>query len=138
MASLNFQSLSFLKFSHAEVNQKLRWEHSKEFEYKGKMYDVFKSKNDKDSVFYWCWLDKEETKLNTQLKSVLTSLYQTDIPLNVNSNFLIEFYKISYLSCNFGFSIKSSYYYKLTSNWNYNKNYKLVLTKEKFNPPNLV
>ncbi|MBK9591208.1 MAG: hypothetical protein IPO32_06800 [Crocinitomicaceae bacterium] len=38
-----------------EEEQQLRWEHSKEFEYKGEMYDVVESKSENGKITYWCW-----------------------------------------------------------------------------------
>ncbi len=59
-----------LKFSKEEVNTLLRWEHSREFEYNSQMYDVIQMQSSGDSVYYWCWWDKEETELNCKLKKL--------------------------------------------------------------------
>ncbi len=59
--------LIHLKFATSEISEKLKWEHSKEFEYAGEMYDVVERVEAGDTVHFWCWWDNEETKLNKQL-----------------------------------------------------------------------
>ena len=61
-----------LKFTLHESETKLRWEHAREFEYNAQMYDVIQTKTFGDSVYYWCWWDKEETELNRKLKKLVT------------------------------------------------------------------
>lgn len=65
------QELVLLSFTKTEAKEKLRWKHSKEFEYKDQMYDIVESITYGDTIHYWCWWDHEETKLNKKL-SVLT------------------------------------------------------------------
>lgn len=55
---------------------KLRWEHAKEFEYQGEMYDIVHKTLRGDSVDYWCWWDRAETALNQQLASLLVVAWQ--------------------------------------------------------------
>lgn len=64
IAGIDEDDLVLLKFSKEEAKTKLRWEHSKEFEYNRQMYDVVKTMTLGGMVYYWCWLDHEETKLN--------------------------------------------------------------------------
>ena len=40
VAGIDQNELVLLKFSKEEAEKQLRWEHSKEFEYEGQMYDV--------------------------------------------------------------------------------------------------
>ena len=67
IAGINKSELVLLKFSKEEIKTKLRWEHSKEFEYNNEMYDIVESEAKNDSIFYWCWWDYEETNLNKKL-----------------------------------------------------------------------
>lgn len=79
-----------LSFSPNEENQ-LRWEHSKEFEFKGEMYDVVEKETIDGKTVYWCWWDNEETKLNKQLNQLLAKKLGQQCPDNnqqVISNFL--------------------------------------------------
>lgn len=62
--------LTLLKFTYAESKTKLKWEHSREFEYQNQMYDIVEIDYKNDSVYYWCWLDKEETEINNEIKKV--------------------------------------------------------------------
>lgn len=63
--------LVFLKLSNTEVQNELKWKHSREFEYKGEMYDVVEKMVKADSTFYWLWWDHEETALNQRLSDLL-------------------------------------------------------------------
>jgi hypothetical protein len=62
------------KFSTEDARQKLDWEHSREFEYKGEMYDVIRSETKGDSIWYWCYWDRKETKLRKELNVLLVNL----------------------------------------------------------------
>lgn len=63
----------------AEEKKQLRWEHSKEFEYNGEMYDVVESKSENGKITYWCWWDNEETNLNRRLNNLLArALHDTE------------------------------------------------------------
>jgi len=44
-----------LKFTKEESETKLRWEHSREFEYAGQMYDVVEAAEQGDTTYYYCW-----------------------------------------------------------------------------------
>lgn len=74
-----------LSFTPEEEKQ-LRWEHSKEFEYKGEMYDVVESKSENGKTTYWCWWDNEETSLNKQLNKLLARALNDQEPSNTNSS----------------------------------------------------
>jgi hypothetical protein len=78
IAGLDKKELIFLNFSKEAAQRELEWEHSKEFRYKNKMYDVVYSKADENSISYWCWLDKEETKLNKLLSDLVAKALGND------------------------------------------------------------
>ena len=61
---IELNDLVLLKFTFEETQSLLKWEHSKEFEFNGIMYDLVKTESKNDSIFYWCWEDREETELN--------------------------------------------------------------------------
>ncbi|MDN3724259.1 hypothetical protein QRD02_07680 [Aequorivita sp. SDUM287046] len=75
IAGLDKKELVVLKFTKTETKTKLRWEHSKEFEYDGQMYDIVSTEMKGDSIFYTCWWDHEETKLNKKLKKLVASAF---------------------------------------------------------------
>lgn len=78
IAEMDQEELVLLKFSKKEAETKLRWEHSKEFEYNGQMYDIVSSEIKGDSIFYRCWWDYEETHLNKKLKKLVASAFDHD------------------------------------------------------------
>jgi hypothetical protein len=49
----------------------LRWEHAREFEYRGQMYDIIHSYQQGDTTFYECWADHEETRLKKEMQRLL-------------------------------------------------------------------
>jgi hypothetical protein len=97
IAGLNEEELVKLKFANADLNKKLQWKHSKEFEFNGEMYDIVSSKKTADSTEYLCWWDAEESVLNQKLLA-LVSKKIPDLPGNRELSFqLTNFYKTFYL-----------------------------------------
>lgn len=67
MAGIDKEALVVLRFSAADQQQQLRWEHDREFAYQGEMYDVVYRRTTGDTTTFWLWWDHEETRLNRQL-----------------------------------------------------------------------
>lgn len=72
IAGINKSELVLLKFTEKEKQTQILWEHSKEFEYQGQMYDITDFQTVGDTTYYWCWWDYEETNLNKQLNKKLS------------------------------------------------------------------
>jgi len=85
--------LVLIQLNKSEAKEKLDWEHSKEFEYLGEMYDVVEFEETSDSVKYWCWWDYEETALNQNLAQVLNNLLGNDPDKKEKEEKLITFYQ---------------------------------------------
>jgi hypothetical protein len=100
IAGINRDELVHLKFSAAEHNNLLRWEHEREFEYNGEMYDVVAREWCGDSVQYWAWWDYEETQLNRQLKQLVKGHLSKDKTTKENAERLFEFMKLLYCQDN--------------------------------------
>ncbi len=71
LAGLQEDELVLLKFTLTQTVTELSWEHAREFEYKGEMYDVVEKEVRGDSVFFWCWRDREETDLNRRIEALI-------------------------------------------------------------------
>lgn len=71
IAGLDKSELVELKFTSSQMESELRWEHSKEFEYRGQMYDVASRSVLGDTTTFYCWWDHQETALNKKLKSLV-------------------------------------------------------------------
>ena len=67
-----------LTFSVSDSKTELEWEHDREFEYKGQMYDVVSSKSTTDSITYIVIWDRAETKIKKQLAVLLDRSLQDD------------------------------------------------------------
>jgi len=78
IAGMDMEELVLLKFSKEETETKLRWEHSKEFEYDGQMYDVVSKEIKGDSIYYRCWWDHEETALNKKLQKLVANTFKNN------------------------------------------------------------
>lgn len=63
--------LELLTFTKKE-SKNLYWEHSKEFKYQGEMYDIVERRTTQDSVYFWCWWDREESRLNQKLTNLVS------------------------------------------------------------------
>lgn len=96
IAGIEKSELVLLKFSKTEVSTKLKWKHSKEFEFNNQMYDIVDKVVSNDSVKYWCWWDYKETKLNKQLDELLVGVYQHDSKSKEKQDLLNKFYKSIY------------------------------------------
>lgn len=70
IAGLDKKDLVLIQLTRSEKKSKLRWKHSKEFEYKGQMYDIVEKEYKNGITYYWCWWDFEETRLNKKLKQL--------------------------------------------------------------------
>lgn len=122
-----------VRFSSKElsaVENQVRWIHSKEFRYNGKMYDVLYTEiNYQGELIYVCIYDSEETALYKKLKSVIYSLLSQHPVLKiltvvfslvfVGSYFIISIYKILF-----------QYLY-----FQYNQFFKRYFVNEFFHPP---
>ena len=75
---LEKEELVLLKFTKEEAQNKLRWEHSREFEYNGQMYDIVDTQIKGDTLYYWCWWDHEETVLNKKLDELMAKAFGHD------------------------------------------------------------
>lgn len=96
--AIDKNELVLLRFSIKEATEKLDWEHSKEFEFEGEMYDVVEKRESKDSVIFWCWWDNKETMLNRQLAGVLLNSWQQNDNQKQQNDYLIQYTK-NWLSC---------------------------------------
>ncbi len=90
--------LVLLKFTKPQTKTLLHWKHSKEFEFEGQMYDIVETVFCNDSIFYYCWWDKEETALNQQLMAITYHLLGTDPMHRQQQSKLEVFFKSLY--CN--------------------------------------
>lgn len=73
IAGIDKEELVLLKFTETEKQSKLKWKHSREFEFEGEMYDIVETQTVGDTTYYWLWWDHYETKLNKQLDKLLVS-----------------------------------------------------------------
>jgi hypothetical protein len=74
----------------------LRWEHSKEFEYLGEMYDIVRRENCGDTTHYWCWWDKEETALNQYIAQLSSGFIEKSADRKQKLGYLFDFFKSIY------------------------------------------
>lgn len=75
---LSEKELVFLQLSKTDSETELRWEHSREFEYQGKMYDIVEAETVGDTFYCRCLLDHRETQLKRQLSELLKGATNSD------------------------------------------------------------
>ncbi|MFN9683325.1 MAG: hypothetical protein ACK56V_17160 [Bacteroidota bacterium] len=85
--------LTFLK---KEIPKLLKWEHDKEFEYNGQMYDVVEVSDVGDSLQYLCWWDKAETATKKNKQKLLYAGIDTSNPANHFPFTFSDYYKSIY------------------------------------------
>lgn len=64
------EKLVELRFSQEDARQYLRWEHEREFEFQGLMFDVVSTKTEGDTLIYRCFWDEAESEINRQLEEL--------------------------------------------------------------------
>lgn len=97
LAGLDKQELVLLKFTLAESMSELSWEHEREFEYKEEMYDVVEKEFRGDSVFLWCWRDREESDLNKRIEALIKQESEESTPAKEHRTNLDNFLHSPYL-----------------------------------------
>lgn len=71
IAGMSKNDLVMLEFSIEETATLLNWKHSREFEYRGQMYDVVKHYETSDSITYYCWKDDKESEINKKIDHLI-------------------------------------------------------------------
>ena len=84
-----------LKFT-SEDSSKLYWEHSREFEYKGEMYDVIRFEKKGDTIWYWCYWDQKETKLKRDLAQLVIRILPPTDQQQKAQDSILQFFKSLY------------------------------------------
>lgn len=98
LAHADKKELVTLTFINSETTTLLRWEHDREFEYKGQMYDIIETQTNGDSISYICWWDHAETALNQQLQQIVEITFGTDPQNHQKQDELKDFYKSLYFA----------------------------------------
>lgn len=91
-------SLTVLTFSMDESATTLNWEHDREFEYAGEMFDVVDFVTHGDSITYFCWKDHEETHLNELLSSLTAHSLDQDPQNKSQRSKTTDILKVHYLA----------------------------------------
>ncbi|NJL75605.1 MAG: hypothetical protein HC892_11820 [Saprospiraceae bacterium] len=97
VAGIDKKELVLLKLTAAQKQTQLNWEHAKEFEYQGEMYDVIETEIRCDTTYYWCWWDHAETALNKQLDELASLVKGNHAKHKENQKRLYDFFKSLYL-----------------------------------------
>lgn len=82
-------------FSKQESDE-LDWEHEREFMYNGQSYDVVEKEVKGDSITYYVWWDKVETRIKTQLAELVAIAMNSDGEQQSNQNQLDKLLKSVY------------------------------------------
>jgi hypothetical protein len=93
IVGLDDSRLVKLVFTHEEAKAMLHWEHSKEFEYNGQLYDVVRQQSESSLITFWCFPDHAETRLQKQLSAMLRMILQRDTQRQEKQAQVHHFYK---------------------------------------------
>lgn len=93
---IHVNELVKLTFLKKEIPKLLKWEHGKEFEYNGQMYDVVEVTDVGDSLQYLCWWDKAETATKKNKQKLLHTRIDTSNPVKHIPLTFSDYYKSIY------------------------------------------
>lgn len=122
--------LSFINLSKQEADTELEWEHPWEFKYKDFKYDVLEKSESKDSVFYSCWKDVEETKVDNQIACLINSN-----PHQKENNKLVKEYLSKLYFHEDGMQVDLFFFYKKSLYCNTHNQYINPIVLVEFPPP---
>lgn len=135
MAGLDREDLVLLRFSSGELSE-LKWKHSREFEYRGFMYDIVERETRGDTTSFWCWLDRAETALNQQLHELYEIAFNQNPENRKSQQRLFSFFRSLFLEQN---NPEAPLVEALsTANFAYNHNYGGFITQPPVPPPRLI
>ena len=86
-----------LIFFKKEIPKLLKWEHDKEFEYNGQMYDVVEVTDVGDSLQYLCWWDKAETASKENMQNLISEEINKSKPSKHKPVNFSDYYKSIYV-----------------------------------------
>lgn len=87
LSRIHKEDLVLLK-STKNTSSHYRWMNNKEFRYNGRMYDVVRIEHKKDTTYYWCWQDDEETTINQQIDHLVVVAF-SGVPISDNTLYLV-------------------------------------------------
>ncbi len=93
LGGIDKEELVWLTFKTTEATEVLHWEHDREFEYQGRMYDVVETKAQGDFISYLCWPDHEETQLNRLIDEMAKTDTGNETPVNTSLTKYLDFDK---------------------------------------------
>jgi hypothetical protein len=93
LRGMDLKDLALIKVNKSEVETKIRWIHSREFEYSGHMYDIVKREARGDTIYLYCFPDRAETKLNIQLTRLMAQAMSQHPQNTDHQKQLTDFFK---------------------------------------------
>lgn len=96
ISNLSQNDLTLLKFTPEESLTLLSWEHPGEFKYMGQMYDIVKTETIGDSIYYWCYADHKETRVNKAIEQAVAKASGPDPVRQNQTERLTDFLKTVY------------------------------------------
>jgi hypothetical protein len=136
MESIDKSALVFLRFNKQNIDLQVRWEHSKEFEFKGQMYDIVYTEDEGDYISYWCWHDADETSLNQKLADLVQQQLNADSQQDNRQHKRIDLAKLLYFgqSSPIHFQLFAS---QLTTSFHYFNHYHHFIFPPNSPPPQI-
>ncbi len=91
LSHIDEDELVSLKFRTGD--QRLIWEHDREFEFEGVMYDIVSEKNEGDSTRYLVYPDHDESRVKKKLNRIIADYTGNDSEHNEQQKRLYKFFK---------------------------------------------
>ncbi len=96
MGKIDKAEMVLLKFTKEESETKLNWKHADEFEYRGQMYDIVEKRQEGDTIWYSCFNDIKETRLNNDMARLVNRTLGHDPYQKSQTDKITDFFKTVY------------------------------------------
>jgi len=98
IAGVEDSELTLLIFSEEDKSSLLEWEHEKEFQFEGTMYDIVREDKIGELHYYWCWKDDKETALYKKYEELLAKMHDQNSNEGNSQSHWLQFCLTLYLS----------------------------------------
>ncbi|MCB2222467.1 MAG: hypothetical protein KQI35_18940 [Bacteroidetes bacterium] len=111
LSGLNKSKLVKFKLSELKAHRQLTWINSREFKYKGRMYDIVQTTSAENTLIYWCWPDDDESQIEDQINFLMSRVLAHEQQEKENHQPLTKIFKLVFIANDQDWNIASRYHF---------------------------